>query len=169
LSTAQASAPFLATGRLGERQLRRLDRMLEQTAGAGLFRVVLLHHPPAAHTVRWRKSLLDGAALREVIAKRGAELTLHGHAHFSSATYLDGANGRNLAIGVLGIGDRRQGRSARDLPCIAFSAGEPAGGCGCRWYHATDRGRFVSTMAGACDLAVRGLDLTERRVGRLRA
>lgn len=100
LSTATPSAPFLATGRLGERQLRRLDRMLEQTAGAGLFRVVLLHHPPAAHTVRWRKSLLDGAALRDVLARRGAELVLHGHGHFSAATYLDAARRRNLAIGV---------------------------------------------------------------------
>jgi 3',5'-cyclic AMP phosphodiesterase CpdA len=98
LSTARPSAPFLATGRLGERQIQRLDSLLQQTAG--LFRVVLLHHPPAAHTVRWRKSLLDGAALRDVLAKRGAELILHGHAHFSAATYLDAAHGRNLAIGV---------------------------------------------------------------------
>jgi 3',5'-cyclic AMP phosphodiesterase CpdA len=100
LSTARPSAPFLATGRLGEGQLERLDRMLEQTGRSGLFRIVLLHHPPATHTVRWRKSLQDGAALREVLARRGAELVLHGHAHFSAATYLDAARGRVLAIGV---------------------------------------------------------------------
>ena len=100
LSTALPSAPFFATGRLGERQLARLDELLEQTGRQGLFRVVLMHHPPAHHTVRWRKSLRDGAALRDVLARRGAELTLHGHAHFSAATYLDAANGRNLAIGV---------------------------------------------------------------------
>jgi 3',5'-cyclic AMP phosphodiesterase CpdA len=99
LSTARPSAPFLATGRLGDGQLQRLDRMLEQTADSGLFRVVLLHHPPAAHTVRWRKSLLDGAALRDVLARHGVELVLHGHAHFSAATYLDAARG-HLAIGV---------------------------------------------------------------------
>jgi 3',5'-cyclic AMP phosphodiesterase CpdA len=100
LSTALPSAPFLATGRLGERQLSRLDELLEETGRAGLFRIVLLHHPPARHTVRPRKSLRDGAAFRDVLARRGAELTLHGHAHFSAATYLDGARGRNLAIGV---------------------------------------------------------------------
>lgn len=100
LSTAAPSAPFLATGRLGEEQLRRLDRMLEQTAGSGLFRIVLLHHPPAQRTVRWRKSLLDGAALRDVLARRGAELILHGHGHFSAAAYLDAPRQRNLAIGV---------------------------------------------------------------------
>lgn len=100
LSTARPSAPFLATGRLGEHQLQRLDQMLEQTGRSGLFRIVLLHHPPAAHTVRWRKSLQDSAALRDVLARRGAELVLHGHAHVPAATYLDAACGRILAIGV---------------------------------------------------------------------
>lgn len=100
LSTARPSAPFLATGRLGDAQLQRLDRMLDETAAAGLFRVVLLHHPPAANTVGWRKSLRDGAKLRKVLDRRGAELILHGHAHFSAATYLDATRGRNLAIGV---------------------------------------------------------------------
>jgi 3',5'-cyclic AMP phosphodiesterase CpdA len=99
LSTALPSAPFLATGHLGERQLGRLDRMLSETAAAGLFRIVLLHHPPGRHTVRWRKALRDGAALRDILARHGAELTLHGHSHLSAATYLD-RHARNLAIGV---------------------------------------------------------------------
>jgi 3',5'-cyclic AMP phosphodiesterase CpdA len=98
LSTAQPTAPFLASGRLGERQLQGLERILQQTAGAGLFRIVMLHHPPAAHTVRWRKSLRDGAALRDMLKRHEVELVLHGHAHFSAAAYLDA--GRNLAIGV---------------------------------------------------------------------
>jgi len=100
LSSALPSAPFLATGRLGEGQLQRLDRILEQTSGAGLFRIVMLHHPPAAHTVRWRKSLRDGAALRAMLKRHEVELVLHGHAHFSAAAYLDPGLGRNLAIGV---------------------------------------------------------------------
>ncbi len=100
LSTARPSAPFMATGSLGAPQLERLERMLEQTAASGLFRIVLLHHPPAPHTVRWRKSLLDGAALRDVLARHDTELVLHGHAHFSAASYLDAARGRTLAIGV---------------------------------------------------------------------
>ena len=100
LSTALPTAPFLATGRLGERQLARLEQLLAQTRAAGLFRIVLLHHPPGRHTVRWRKSLRDGVELREVLAREAAELTLHGHAHFSAATYLDGDRARNLAIGV---------------------------------------------------------------------
>lgn len=100
LSTAQPSAPFLASGRLGEAQLQRLGGMLEQTAGAGLFRIVMLHHPPAARTVRWRKALRDGAALRDMLRHHQVELLLHGHAHLSAAAYLDPGLGRNLAIGV---------------------------------------------------------------------
>jgi 3',5'-cyclic AMP phosphodiesterase CpdA len=100
LSSAQPSAPFLASGRLGEGQLQRLERILEQTSRTRLFRIVMLHHPPAAHTVRWRKSLRDGAALRAMLRRHGVELVLHGHAHFSAAAYLDPALGGNLAIGV---------------------------------------------------------------------
>ena len=123
LSTARPSAPFLATGRLGERQLAELDRMLDETGSDGRFRIVLLHHPPGRHTVRWRKSLRDGAALRDVLARRGAELVLHGHAHFSAATYLDAARGRNLAIGVpSGFGDRQAGRSIRGVSPLSHPA-----------------------------------------------
>jgi 3',5'-cyclic AMP phosphodiesterase CpdA len=108
LSTAGPTAPFFASGRLGERQLEALDRMLDSTGASGRFRIVLLHHPPGRDTVRWRKSLRDGEALRRVLARRGAELVLHGHAHFSAATWLDssfasgleGAHSRSLAIGV---------------------------------------------------------------------
>jgi 3',5'-cyclic AMP phosphodiesterase CpdA len=145
LSTARPSAPFLATGSLGERQLQRLDRMLERAAAAGLFRVVLLHHPPAAHTVRWRKSLLDGAALRAVLARRGAELVLHGHAHFSAAAYLDPATGRNLAIGVpsaSAIGDDADRHAAYHVYRIARREGGWRLRVSVRAF-ALDRGRFV--------------------------
>lgn len=100
LSTATPTMPLLATGSLGRHQLMELDRILDETAGSGLFRIVLLHHPPAAQTVGWRKSLTDGAAFREVLARRGAELVLHGHAHFSAATYLNVPQGRVPVLGV---------------------------------------------------------------------
>jgi 3',5'-cyclic AMP phosphodiesterase CpdA len=83
LSSAQPSAPLLATGRLGERQLKRLEALLEQTRSRGLFRVVLLHHPPVPGEERWRKRLTDAAQLCAVIARQGAELVLHGHRHRS--------------------------------------------------------------------------------------
>jgi 3',5'-cyclic AMP phosphodiesterase CpdA len=74
---------LLATGRLGGGQLERLERLLEQTRSQGLFRVVLLHHPPVPGEERWRKRLTDAARLCAVIARQGAELVLHGHRHRS--------------------------------------------------------------------------------------
>jgi len=83
LSSARPTAPLLATGRLGGSQLERLERLLEQTRSQGLFRVVLLHHPPVPGEERWRKRLTDAAQLCAVIARQGAELVLHGHRHRS--------------------------------------------------------------------------------------
>ncbi|MEA2093819.1 MAG: metallophosphoesterase, partial [Pseudomonadota bacterium] len=81
LSSARPSAPFFATGRLGDRQLQRLEELLAQTGRQGLFRVVLLHHPPVPGEEKWRKRLTDAAEVCKVIARRGAELVLHGHRH----------------------------------------------------------------------------------------
>lgn len=81
LSSARPSAPFFATGRIGDRQLQRLEELLAQTGRQGLFRVVLLHHPPVPGEEKWRKRLTDAAEVCKVIARRGAELVLHGHRH----------------------------------------------------------------------------------------
>jgi 3',5'-cyclic AMP phosphodiesterase CpdA len=81
LSSASASAPFLATGSLGPQQRKRLSMLLKQTAEQGLFRIVLLHHPPRVEDEKWRKRLVDGKALCAVLEREGAELVLHGHSH----------------------------------------------------------------------------------------
>ncbi len=94
LSTALPSAPFLATGRLGERQLSRLAEILEQTRGA--FRMVLIHHPPVSLPRRYFKRLTDAAALRRVLAAKGAELLLYGHDHRRSLAWLDGPQGTKI-------------------------------------------------------------------------
>ena len=81
LSSASASAPFLATGSLGAQQRQRLSMLLQQAAEQGLFRIVLLHHPPRVEDEKWRKRLTDGKALCAILAREGAELVLHGHSH----------------------------------------------------------------------------------------
>ncbi len=71
-----------ASGRLGEAQLKRLERILRDCAGKGLCRVVLVHHPPlAALSDKPRKALKDAAALEAVLERAGAELVLFGHTH----------------------------------------------------------------------------------------
>lgn len=87
--TARPSAPHLATGTIGFGQLQKLETILALTSKAQLFRVVLVHHPPAPGSVSWRKRLTDAAALRSLIARCGAELILHGHAHRALQNYLN--------------------------------------------------------------------------------
>jgi 3',5'-cyclic AMP phosphodiesterase CpdA len=93
LNSALPTAPLLARGRLGPRQLERLDSILREEGEAGRTRVVLLHHPVAPGAVRWRKALADADALRALIARHGAELVLHGHARDSRFDALDGPRG----------------------------------------------------------------------------
>jgi 3',5'-cyclic AMP phosphodiesterase CpdA len=99
LSTGVPSGPFMATGRLGARQLARLAEALEQTRGS--FRIVLIHHPPLSPARRFFRRLIDGADLRQVLAAKGAELLLHGHDHRRSLVWLEGAGNRRIpAVGV---------------------------------------------------------------------
>ena len=99
LSTGVPTGPFMATGRLGARQLGRLAETLQQSRG--LFRIVLIHHPPASPLRRYLRRLVDGAALRRVLVEHGAELLLHGHDHRSALVWLDTPHGRKIpAVGV---------------------------------------------------------------------
>jgi 3',5'-cyclic AMP phosphodiesterase CpdA len=100
LSTGIPTAPFLATGKLGADQLRRLGEELADLRRQRAFRVVLLHHPPAPFGGDRLKKLLDADAFRMVLRDRGAELVLHGHSHMHSLAWLDGPEGRIPAVGV---------------------------------------------------------------------
>src|SRR6266478_2249716 len=81
LSSALPTAPFMATGRLGAEQIAKLAAVLDGCGRDGLFRVVLIHHPPLSTPRRRFKRLLDGADFRAALARHGAELVIHGHDH----------------------------------------------------------------------------------------
>jgi 3',5'-cyclic AMP phosphodiesterase CpdA len=98
LSTAEATGPFLATGRLGDEQLARFADALEKTRES--FRVVLIHHPPVSPPSRYLRRLIDAAEFRAVLAERGADLVLHGHDHCRSLVWLDGPDKAIPAVGV---------------------------------------------------------------------
>jgi 3',5'-cyclic AMP phosphodiesterase CpdA len=100
VSSAVPTGLFLATGRVGEAQLGRLDRLLRQLGGEGLFRIVLIHHPLTDGAVSGRKALTDRAALRAVLARAGAELVLHGHAHTASVAFTPGPDGPIPVVGA---------------------------------------------------------------------
>jgi 3',5'-cyclic AMP phosphodiesterase CpdA len=99
LSTALPTAPFMATGLVGSDQLQRLGDVLAALEREGLFRVVLIHHPPAG-TRASHKRLVDAAEFRRVIAEHGAELVIHGHDHVHALDWIDGPRGRIPVVGV---------------------------------------------------------------------
>jgi len=115
VNTARPSAPHLAVGSIGAGQLQKLVSLLSQTARKQLYRVILIHHPPAPGSVSWRKRLTDAAALQSLLARYGAELILHGHAHRSLQRRLQTPGGNLPVVGVPSISalSRRPERRAR--------------------------------------------------------
>ncbi len=81
LSSAVPSGVGFATGQLGPGQLAALDAILAELGRQGICRILLLHHPPLGLLIRRRRGLRDETALRELIARHGAELVLSGHEH----------------------------------------------------------------------------------------
>jgi 3',5'-cyclic AMP phosphodiesterase CpdA len=100
LSSAVPTAPLLAQGQLGRGQIEAARERLSSTGARGLFRVVLLHHPPQAHGVSDRKALTDAAMLRDMLAETGAELILHGHAHRAMLGTVAGPSGPIPVLGA---------------------------------------------------------------------
>lgn len=148
LSSALPTALHLAQGTLGAAQIARARAVLKETGDAGLYRVVLIHHPVARGVVADRKELTDAPALRAMLAEVGAELILHGHAHEA------------LMTGTRG--------PARTIPILAVpAASTPAGGHGqpARWNEIAierDGASFRTTVTA------RGVttDLSVERLGR---
>lgn len=108
LSTAVPTAPFLATGKLGGRQRAQLGELLTTTGSQGLFRVVLIHHPPVPRAYKWRKRLVDAEAVSSVIRKSGAELVLHGHTHRLTRSSLPGPDGGEIPVVGLASASSRE-------------------------------------------------------------
>jgi 3',5'-cyclic AMP phosphodiesterase CpdA len=100
LSTAVVTPAFMATGRLGGPQIERAGEILAELGAAGLFRVVMIHHPPGTAASWPHKRLTDAAAFRRMIAAAGAELLIHGHDHVHALGWLAGKGARVPAIGV---------------------------------------------------------------------
>jgi 3',5'-cyclic AMP phosphodiesterase CpdA len=100
LSSAVPTAPFVASGRLGAGQRERFARVLRETGERGLFRLILLHHPPRVEDESWRRRLSDGRALCSILCEEGAELILHGHGHANSRSVVPCAAGDIPVVGI---------------------------------------------------------------------
>ncbi len=113
VSSAVPTMPVSAAGRVGEEQCARLKELLAGLAAEKLFRVVLVHHSPAASRSGRLRRLLDGPAFRAVLATSGAELVLHGHDHHATLRTVPGPEG---PIPVIGAASASVGLSGRKPP-----------------------------------------------------
>ncbi|MGL4491113.1 MAG: metallophosphoesterase family protein [Rhizobiaceae bacterium] len=100
VSSAVASIPFLSTGRFRDDQAVRLSALLKEAEKDGLFRVVLIHHPPFRYDGDVAKRLYGVRLFQKTVKDAGAELVLHGHTHIRSFEKIGTGN---LAIPVIGV------------------------------------------------------------------
>jgi 3',5'-cyclic AMP phosphodiesterase CpdA len=137
VTTAVASPPLMATGEVGAAQIGRLADLLERLGREGLFRILLIHHPPAGRRAA-HKRLIDAEALTRVLRDRGVELVLHGHDHRASLNWLPGPSGPIAVIGVPSASARANGKNVPAAYNL-YRIDESSGGWRCevvsRGYH----------------------------------
>ncbi len=100
LSSGVPTAPLLASGVLGTRQMQAFARVLDEAKAADLVRVVMIHHPPTRTGASYGRGLRDARAFERVIAAHGADLVLHGHNHRHSVVMINGPEGLVPVVGV---------------------------------------------------------------------
>lgn len=100
VSSAEATAPFFATGTFKRRQALALAKMLGACRTTGHFCVVMIHHPPISGAASWHKRLIGKQFFWKVIREVGADLVLHGHTHLDTLNWIAGPDGLVPVVGV---------------------------------------------------------------------
>lgn len=125
VTSARATAPFMASGFFREAQSRRLSNLLDEAASRGLFRVVMIHHPPVRGAVSQHKRLFGIGRFQKTIRRHGAELVLHGHSHLPSLYTVDGRDGPVPVVGVAAAGQAHGGSKPAAQYNLLEISGEP--------------------------------------------
>jgi len=110
LSSAIPTMAFVAAGKIGRVQREYLAAALATLGRLGLFRVVLVHHPPLSGQAGWRRGLRDAKKLKDIIVANGAELILHGHNHEQTIRELETVTGMATIVGVPSASEAVEGR-----------------------------------------------------------
>jgi 3',5'-cyclic AMP phosphodiesterase CpdA len=101
LSSAVPTLPFVASGKMGRRQMKAAAEMLADLGrDPHCFRFVMIHHPPHVGGAQAGRNLTDAAAFEAMIARVGAEVIVHGHNHVGSLAHLVGPRGPVPVIGA---------------------------------------------------------------------
>ncbi len=136
VSSARATAPFMATGDLRSKQAKKLAEILTETGQRGLFRVIMIHHPPVRGAAPSHKRLLGIGLFQRIVRQHGAELVLHGHTHLATRYDIHGPNG---AVPVICVPSASQSFGAQKPPAAynLFSIEKTNAGWSC---HMKQRG-----------------------------
>ncbi|TWG97142.1 3',5'-cyclic AMP phosphodiesterase CpdA [Mesorhizobium sp. J18] len=110
ISSARATAPFLASGYFQEEQAERTAAFLKEAGERSLFRVIMIHHPPIRGATSPHKRLLGISRFKKMLKAYGAELVLHGHTHLATVHWLDGLEGSVPVVGVAAAGQSHGSR-----------------------------------------------------------
>ncbi|RUM95546.1 metallophosphoesterase [Pseudaminobacter arsenicus] len=162
VSTARATAPFMANGFFREEQAQRLGRVLDETSRRGLCRVVMIHHPPVRGAVPQHKRLLGIGLFQRVMRNHGAELILHGHSHLPSLYWVRGQGKQIPVVGVAAAGQAPGSSKPAAQYNLVEISGEPGA-----WHMRLERHGLKSGSALPVELAA--LDLTPSRAAAARS
>ena len=142
-STSVATPPFSASGFFSPRQARETVNLLKRAGDAGLFRVVLIHHPPIHCATTLHKRMIGIRRFAAAIATGGAELVLHGHTHLNTVYMIKGQQGM---VPVVGISSASQGPGAHKPPA-AYNLFRIDGGPGA-WEVTSERHSLLPDGSG---------------------
>ncbi len=156
VSTARATAPFMANGFFREAQAESLGRILRETARRELFRVVMIHHPPVRAAVPQHKRLFGIGQFHKVLRKHGVDLVIHGHSHLPSLFWI---GDRDTPVPAVGVSAAGQGFGGHHPPA-QFNLFEIEGQPG-DWHLRLTRRGFAEEGEPVRDIEV--LDLSSRR------
>ncbi len=136
VSTARATAPFMANGFFRDEQAARLARVLDEARKRGLFRLIMIHHPPVRAAVPQHKRLFGIANFQKTVARHGADLVVHGHSHQPTLYWIGELKKPVPVVGVSAAGQGFGGHHPAAQYNLFEISGEPD-----QWHiHLTRRG-----------------------------
>ncbi len=116
LSSAIATRPFNAQGKIGAAQLERLAALFKRYSKENWFQLVMLHHPPLAGLTKKHRILRDEIQMTEALQELAPHLVVYGHNHRHQCTHL---TSQSHSIPVIGV---------RSASCAPQSQDPEAGG-----------------------------------------
>jgi 3',5'-cyclic AMP phosphodiesterase CpdA len=148
VSSAIATSPFVARGEFRSAQAKKLAALLDACGRRGLFRIVLIHHPPVRGAAPLHKRLFGIGLFQETLAEHGAELVLHGHTHQPTVNFIDGRDGKVPVVGVSSTSQSPGGQ----MPAAGYNLFEISGEsgawvCDLQYRSMTETGTAAQTSA----------------------